>query len=369
MADRIGMFKPYVSEKAIGRVASVLKSGWVGEGKVVEEFEKRFQELIGAPFPVAVNSGTSALHLALVMTGIGPGDEVITTAQTFIATSHVVLAQGARSVFADVQYETGNIDPHDIEHRISERTKAILVVHWGGYPCDMDEIHEIAARRGLVVIEDAAHALGAAYKGRPVGSISPFTCFSFQAIKHITCGDGGMLCVADERSRDEARRRRWFGIDRMRRTPSILGEPLWDVSEVGYKYHMNDIAGALGLEHLLEFDDLFKRRAYIAGRYREELSSVAGITLFACAGDRVHANWLFSLHVEQRVPFIQMMKSKGIDVSVVHQRIDTNSVFGGRAEGLSNLERLTETMICLPLHNLLTDADCEYVIKSIRGGW
>jgi perosamine synthetase len=335
----------------------------------VKEFEDNFREVIGAPYPVAVNSCTSALFLAVAMAGIKYGDEVITTAQTMMATSHAIIAQQARPVFTDVQYMTGNIDPNDIEHRITERTKAILVVHWAGYPCDLDEIHAVASNHNLPVIEDAAHALGAQYKGRAIGSISPYTCFSFQATKHITTGDGGMLCLTKEDKYQEAKRRRWYGIDRINRKPSVLGEAEWNVTETGYKYHMNDIAASSGVEHLKELETIFDRRASIVKRYREELNKVPGIILFETKEDRVSANWLFTMHVEKRTDFAKAMHARGVDVSVVHLRIDRNDVFGGLRDDLPVLEKFTETHISIPLHNNLTDEEVEYVIKSIKKGW
>ncbi|MCR4336256.1 MAG: aminotransferase class I/II-fold pyridoxal phosphate-dependent enzyme, partial [Candidatus Omnitrophica bacterium] len=232
----IQMFRVNICDRAIERAVSVLKSGYVGQGPVVDELEKYFKDVSGAPYNVTVNSGTSALHLAVILAGVNRGDEVITTAQTMMATSHAILMQGAKPVFADVQLSSGNIDPMDIEHRITKKTKAILVVHWAGCPCDMDEIHSLARRHNLMVIEDAAHAIGATYKGRPIGSISPMTCFSFQAIKHVTGGDGGMLSLLNEENKIFASRLRWFGIDRDQRKPTLLGEHEWDVTQLGYKY-------------------------------------------------------------------------------------------------------------------------------------
>ena len=236
----IRMFAPYVSERAIERVCSTLRSGYIGEGPVVAEFEEAFKNQLNAPYALGVTSGTTALHLALTVAGVGPNDEVITSAQTMMATSHAILAHYAKPVFADVQYLTGNMNPSDIEHRITKKTKAILAVHWAGYPCDLEEIHAVASKFDLPVIEDAAHALGATYKGQTIGSISPFTCFSFQAIKHITTGDGGMMCFTEKDNFDKARRRRWYGIDRIKRAPSILGEPIFDVYNIE-----GDISGAL----------------------------------------------------------------------------------------------------------------------------
>ena len=365
----IPMFRPYVTQGARERVRQVLASGWIGQGPVVKEFEQKFQQMLQVSNAVAVNSGTSALHLALSCAGIGRADEVITTAQTFMATSHVVLQNGAQPVFADVQYLTGNIDPADIEHRITQRTKAILPVHWGGYPCDMGEITEIATRHRLTVIEDAAHSIGATYHGRSIGALSRFTCFSFQAIKHVTTGDGGMLTARDAADYNQAMRRRWFGIDRDHRQRSVLGEPQWNVTEVGFKYHMNDIAAAMGVEHLAELPAMLDQRRRFARIYREGLSAVPGVTLFEARADRESAHWLFDIHVEHREGFIRMLKAKGVEASVVHRRIDRSSVFGGLRDDLSALKKFDESHVALPIHNSLTDEEIYYVVECIREGW
>ena len=366
---RIAMFKPYVSRRATELVTEVLKSGWVGEGPRVQEFEARIGGMVGSQFPVAVNSGTTALHLALLTAGIKPRDEVITTAQTMLATTQAILAVGAAPVYADVQYETGNLAPRDIAGRVTSRTKAILAVDWGGYPCDYDEILGIARDHGIVLIEDAAHALGATYHGKPVGSVCPYTCFSFQAIKHLTTGDGGLVCVPGQREYNTAIRLRWFGIDRFKRQPSILGEPVWDVTELGYKFHMNDVAAAIGLGNLADWEFILSRRHHIAARYRNDLCGIPGVQLFARQDDRSSADWLFSAHVERREDFCRAMTSRGIQVSVVHLRIDRNTICGGERGDLPNLSRFTETHVSLPLHPLLTDDDVTQVIDAVGAGW
>ena len=228
------MFSTFVHPGAQQRVAAVLASTFLSEGKLVQEFEARLSAELGLRHPAALNSGTSALHLALEVAGVGPGDEVIMAPQTFIASALAVVQVGATPVFADIQYQTGNIDPSDIEHRITARTKAIMAVHWGGYPCDLAEIQAIAQRNGLVVVEDAAHSPGATYRGQAIGSISDYTCFSFQAIKHLTTGDGGALCARDPERAREVFRRRWFGIDRANSPVSELGERDYDLIDVGY---------------------------------------------------------------------------------------------------------------------------------------
>lgn len=366
---KIRMFKVHISDEAIANMNSVLKSGYVGEGGQVKKLESRFCEETKSNHALAVNSGTSALHLALVVAGVRPNDEVITTAQTMMATSHAILMQFAKPVFADVQYDTGNIDPNDIEHRITSKTKAVLPVHWGGMPCNMDEIHAIAKRHGLVVIEDGAHALGAEYRNKKIGAVSDITCFSLQAIKHITTGDGGMMTFDKKDVYDDARLRRWFGIDRDNRRPSVLGEPIWDVDRVGYKYHMNDIAASLGVEHMDLLPKFLERRRKTAKRYQSELKNITGVELLKLDSDRKGAYWLFTIHVERREEFARMMLSKGVEVSVIHQRIDSNKIFGPKRDDLPNLDRFDADQIALPIHQALSDEDVDYVIKAIKEGW
>ena len=366
---RINLFKPYVNQKAIDLVSQVLQSGWVGEGPRVKEFEERIGARIGSAYPVAVNSGTSALHLAVLLADIGPGDEVITTAQTMLATTNAILMAGATPVYADVRYDSGNLDPQDIRRRVTEKTRGILAVDWAGYPCDWDEILQIAKEHSLIAIEDAAHSFGGSYRGKPVGSFAPITCFSFQAIKHLTTGDGGLMAVSDPETYERAVQLRWFGIDRFKRKPSILGEPEWDVTELGYKYHMNDIAAAIGLGNLEDLDFLLDRRHSIVDTYRAALRDVPGLTLFARESDRQSGDWLFSVHVEKREEFCRMMAEKDIMASVVHLRIDRNSLCGGERDDLPTLARFTETHVSLPLHPMLSDEDVQEVIAAVRGGW
>ncbi|WP_193427115.1 DegT/DnrJ/EryC1/StrS family aminotransferase, partial [Hymenobacter lapidarius] len=235
----IPLFTTFVHPSAQQRVSEVLTSTFLSEGKLVKEFEARLSAELGMVHPAALNSGTSALHLAMEVAGVGAGDEVILSAQTFIASAITIVQAGAKPIFADIQYETGNIAPADIAHCITPRTKAIMAVHWGGYPCDMAEIKAIAEQHNLVVIEDAAHSPGATYQGQAIGSISDYTCFSFQAIKHLTTGDGGALCARDPEKAREVFRRRWFGIDRANSPMNEVGEREYDLTDVGYKYHMS----------------------------------------------------------------------------------------------------------------------------------
>lgn len=365
----MSFFNTYISPRAIERVTSVLQSGWVNEGDVVREFEAELTNRLGVRNPVMVNSGTAALHLALALAGVGNGDEVILPAQTFIATGLVVLMQQATPVFADIDPKTGNLSPASIAAKITSRTRAIIPVHWGGYPCDLDEINQLAQDYNLAVIEDAAHALGASYKGAPIGSISRFTAFSFQAIKHLTTGDGGMLCCPDETDKSEAVKGRWFGIDRATTQKNVLGSRGCDIQSLGYKYHMNNVAAAIGLGNLEEFPARLARRRAIATRYRAALQNVAGLELLELREDRQHAWWLFTVLVDRREDFARKLAMLGIPTSVVDLRIDRNSVFGGLRDDLPGQAEFNERQIALPVHDGLRDDDVEFITGAIQSGW
>lgn len=366
---QISFFNTAIDDSAVSNVSKVLKSTFLSEGRMVQRFEQKLTNKLGIVNPIAVNSGTSALHLAYDLASIQEGDEVLCPAQTFVATALAILYQKAKPVFCDIQYETGNIDPSLMEERITEKTKAIVVVHWGGYPCDMDEINKIANKHKLIVIEDAAHALGAVYKKSIIGSISPITCFSFQAIKHLTTGDGGAVSYKDKSLYARGLSKRWFGIDRSASKQSILGERQYNISELGYKYHMNDFAAALGLANFKTLSKRLKKRRAIAKVYDRELSKVPGIRLFKYNSDRLSAYWLYGIHVEKRDDFINALKSSGIPTSVVHQRIDRNSIFGGTTQNLFNQERFDSTQIHIPVHDGLSDENINFIVRTIKRGW
>jgi perosamine synthetase len=276
---------------------------------------------------------------------------------------------GAKPVFADIQPHTGNLDPASVRSKITSRTKAVMAVHWAGCPCDMDEINAIAREHKLAVVEDAAHALGATYKSRPVGFLSRFTAFSFQAIKHLTTGDGGALCCLDEAECEEAKRRRWFGIDRVRHLPSILGERQYKLENVGFKYHLNDLGAAIGLGNLPDIPGNLARHRQIAAAYQDAFRKVPGMTLLNYPADRVSSWWLFTVLVERCEDFVRALKDRGVPASVVHQRIDRNPVFGGPNQDLVNQTCFDEHQIALPVHVGLADADVKQVIEAVNAGW
>ena len=364
------LFSTVVMPKAKELVNQVLDSTFLSEGKVAKQFEQALSEQLGLCNPVCVNSGTSALHLALLAVGVKAGDEVILPAQTFIATALAVLYCGAKPVFADIDPKTGNLDLQSVYNKQTEKTKAIIAVHWGGYPADLIDLDLFSFLYGIPIIEDAAHALGAVYKGEPVGNgnWSSVTCFSFQAIKALTTSDGGAICSGYTNIVNYVRRNRWFGIDRENDLPNELGERQYTLNEIGYKYHMPDYCAALGLGNLDGFRVRLLWRINTAHTYDAHFRNVPGVTLPDYKTDRKSAYWLYPILVENRHEFVRMMKARGIPVSVVHQRIDKHPVCGG-LQDLPGQAYFDEHQINLPIHWELTHEDIDAVINAVKGGW
>ncbi|MEJ0057048.1 MAG: DegT/DnrJ/EryC1/StrS family aminotransferase [Bacteroidota bacterium] len=366
--EGITLFYPHVPKKAIEAVTEVLQGRWIGQGPRVAQFEKEFEEkFAGGGKALAVGSGTDALHLAYILAGLKEGDEVITPVFTCTATTIPFLYMGVVFRFADVDPKTLNINVAHVRELINEKTKAIVCVHYGGLPCDMDELNAIGKEYGIPVIEDAAHAIGATYKGKKIGEISPFTMFSFQAIKHITTGDGGMLLIQDREIVPKAERIRWFGIDRSNKQKGTWENDIW---EVGYKYQMTDISAAMGLAGLHEFDQTLAYRQKLYQAYKRGLKDANGITLIgADAADRTHASWLCTALVEKRQDFMNKLRDRKVESGQVHYRNDRYSVLGGRRFDLPHMDAIEENYIVLPLHLHMTEADVEYVCQVVKSGW
>jgi perosamine synthetase len=367
--SKINMFQPFVSGAAIERVTDVLRSRWIGQGPLVDEFEKALQRRLKFSNAVAVNAASSALRIALSIAGVRPGDEVIATPMTCTLTNHPILEQFALPVFADIQYETGNIDPLDIERRITPRTRAIVCTHWGGTPCDLEELNAIGRRHDLPIIEDASEAIGATYRGQPIGNVSRFTAFSFQAIQILTTGEGGLLTTTSAEDAEQARIQRWYGIDRKGRKPNNVGYYDFDINFMGFGYHLTNIAAAIGLGNLESLDEALEHRQKIAARYRHELKATPGVVLLRADEDRVPSNHWVTIHVERRDDFCHKLRERGIETSIVHARNDSYTAFGGRRSDLPNLDRFDRTYIALPCHLSMDDEDVSHVITTIREGW
>jgi len=364
----IVLFYPHITEK--GRQALYEQSGtrWIGQGPAVDEFESRFSGMFCGGLPAgAVGSGTDALHLAYLLSDVGPGDEVIAPVFTCTATNIPLLYIGAKPVFADVQKNTLNMDPEHVRSLVSAKTKAIVCVHYGGLPCDMDELRSIADDAGVPLIEDAAHALGASYKGKSVGSMSDFTMFSFQAIKHITTGDGGMLTFRDKTILPKFKRLRWFGIDREGKQNGHWENDIW---EVGYKYQMTDLAARLGLAALDEWDSIIGTRTALYARYREKLQGIPGLQLVDdYSADKVHAAWLCTVLAEKRRELQAKLRENGIESNQVHFRNDKYTLFAASRGEFPNMDSVEDNYLVLPLHTKMVLDDVDRVVDVIRSGW
>jgi perosamine synthetase len=363
---KIDFFNTYISPQAKELVGEVLDTTFLSEGKLTEQFEQELQNTFGFKNIITLNSGTSALHLALDLLDIHEGDEVIIPAQTFIATGLAVLYCKGKVVFADINYEDGNISIESVKSKITPKTKAIICVHWGGYPCNLNGLKEITKNTHIKIIEDAAHALGSVYHNQIIGNISDITCFSFQAIKHLTTGDGGAITINNDTLYEKALRKKWFGIDRKNSAVTFLGERVYDLTEVGYKYHMNNFAASLGLANLVGYNERLEKRIEIANYYKSELANTKGITLFNEKEHYKSAYWLFGFHINQREEFINRMTEKNIPCSVVHQRIDKYSIFGGVNNDLTNQTKFDETQIHIPIHDSIDMDKAKYIINTIK---
>jgi perosamine synthetase len=368
VSDGVVLFHPHVPANAKRQVNRVLSGRWIGQGPMVEMFEKKFNKLYGGKgASVACGSGTDALHLAYILCDLKPGDEVVVPLFTCTATNIPFLYMGVTIRFADVQADTLNIDTCHVEELVNEKTKAIVCVHYGGLPCDMDELHRIATKYNIPVIEDAAHALGATYKGRFIGTISDYTMYSFQAIKHITTGDGGMLVLKNAETKAKADRIRWFGIDRLAKQRGIWEN---DIVEVGYKYQMTDIAAVMGLEGLSEIDFILGHRRALFAAYKEQLQGIPGLTFVGGNyTDREHAAWLCTILVDDREGLMTWLRENKIESGQVHYRNDRYSIFGGRKDYFPNMDKLEDKYLVLPLHTKMSIDDVSYICNTIRQGW
>ncbi len=365
----INMFSPHMSPRAIERTTEVLRTPMIGQGQVVEEFEGAIQKTLGLSYVVAVNNSSSAIRLALDICGVQPGDEVVTTPMTCTLTNHPILEQFAKPVFADIQADTGNIDPKDVARRITSKTKAIVCTHWAGTPCDLDELNVIARQHGLAIIEDASEAFGATYHGRSLGLHSRFVAFSFHAIQIVTASEGGVLAMQMASDDGLARMKRWYGIDRVGRKPTVSGYYDFDVNTMGFGYYLTNVSAAIGIENLATLADQQAHRQRVAEVYWQGLNDIAGLTLLKHHDDRYPSYHFFTVLVDRRDEFCRKLNSVGVRVSIVHARNDEYSIFGGVRDDLPNLDQFSKSYIGLPAHMGMDEGDADRVVDMIRSGW
>ena len=362
-----------VTEEDIAAVVDVLRSDWLTTGPKVEEFEQALAVALGAAHVVALSSGTAALHAAVFAAQLGPDDEVITTPLTFCATANAILYQGATPVFADVRPDTLTIDVDAVASRITPRTKALIPVDYGGHPADLDELLALADRHGLIVIEDAAHALGATYRKRPIGSISHMSTFSFHPVKHLTTGEGGAVATNDPALARRLRKFRNHGIDRTAGERESTGEWYYEMTELGYNYRLSDIACALGLSQLPRLAANVKWRREIARRYDRAFAGIAGLRVPTVLQDVEPAWHLYPIRVEaanDRDRVFQALRAEGLGVNMhyfpVHLQPYYRNRFGSSLGAYPIAEQAGDRLISLPMYHGMSDADIEYVIGAVQ---
>lgn len=345
------------------KLEEILYSGYVAQGEAVEQFERKFEEYIGGGHTLSLNSGTAALHIALILAGVKEGDEVISTALTAEPTNTSIKGVGAKIRYADVDLETGNISPDSIEKNINSKTKAIIVVDYAGIPVDIKRIQEISEKYNIPVIQDAAHALGSKFNGKKAGNHFPFTVYSFQAIKHLTTIDGGALQIQDKDLYEKGKVIRWFGLDKK------LSRMENNITMQGYKYHMNNVNATVGLIQLENIEELVQK--YITnGKYLDkQLKDVKDIELIQYYPNTEPSYWLYTIKVENREAFIKKMADNDIMASELHKRSDSHTYLNDFNLELPNLDEFYSKMVHLPCGWWVTKEDCDKMVEIIKGGW
>jgi len=368
--------RQWVDEADIQAVVGVLRSDWLTTGPKVAEFEEAFAARVRVKHAVSFSSGTAALHGAAFAAGLKPGDEAITTPLTFAATANCVLYQGATPVFADVSVDTLNLDPEQIERRLTPRTRAILPVDYAGHPADLDAIRKIGAHHGLIVIEDACHALGAQYRGGEVGGVADMTVFSFHPVKHITTGEGGMVTTNHPQFAETLRRFRNHGISSDARQRHTAGQWHYEMVLLGYNYRLPDIACALGIQQLAKLDTNLARRRGIAQLYAEAFREFPGVIAPAVRSEAKPAWHLYPIRLDlekltaNRAQVFRALRAENIGVNVhyipVHLHPYYRDRYGYKGGEFPVAEGAYERLITLPMFHGMSDQDVDDVIGAVK---
>lgn len=374
--DYLLFHKPFISEEEINEMVDTLRSGWLSMGPKTIKFEEEFNKYIGAKKSVAVNSWTAAGHLTLEAFGIEKGDEVIVPTMTFPATAEIVCYFGAKPVIVDVDENTLNISIEEIEKAITPKTKAIIPVHYGGQPCDLDEIQQIAKAHNLKVLEDAAHSLPATYKGKKIGTISDVTCFSFYATKTLSTGEGGMICTNDMEIAERCAIMRLHGINRDAwKRYSESGSWYYEVVAPGYKYNFTDLQASLGLPQLKKVDMMWESRKSIASKYMEAFKDLDLITLPTIKSDRESSWHLFPVRInlemvtKNRAQIIEELKTNNVGVGVhfmpVHQHLYYSETFNLDDKNFPVASASFPRLMSLPIYPGMNENSVEKVITTV----
>ena len=351
----VSLFKVFMPDTVFEPLKEVLTSGYIGEGERVREFERKLVPWFDNRNVLTTNSGTSAIQLAIRLADVGSGDEVISTPMTCTATNMPILIAGAKIVWADIDPWTGNIDSCDVAEKVTDKTKAIMCVDWGGHPCEFERLQKIADNANIKLIEDAAHAFGSIYNDKMVGSHCDFVCFSFQAVKTFTTVDGGALTCRSRNDYERGKLLRWYGIDRDLKGKDLRCEA--DIKEYGYKFHMNDVAATIGIEQLKYVARNIKDTKLNAQKYNE---AFLGLRLRQGRGS---CYWLYTIRVKNRDKFMEYMKDNGIMTSKVHARNDHHTCFAESRCNLPGVDEFCSEQVSIPV-GWWVDAD--YIIEKVK---
>ena len=377
MRNFIPFAQPLFGKEEKLEVAKALDSGWVTLGPRVKQFEDDFARFVGAKHAIALTSCTAALHLALIALNIKKGDEVITAAFTFVVSANIIVNVGATPVFADINKATYTLDPKDVEKKITKKTKAIIVTHYGGQVAEMDSLEKLAKKYKLAIIEDCAHAIGTLYKKRKAGSSNNINCFSFHAIKNMSTGDGGMITTSNEKQAQLFSQLRLHGMSKDAwKRHSASGSWKYDITIPGYKYNMTDVAAAIGIHQLKKLPKFNKTRKQYAKIYDKLFKKTTEITIPYVASGRIHDYNLYSVIIDwkklkiSRDEMIEKLKEKQIGANVyfmpAHLFTFYKRAFGHKKGELPNTEFVSENLISLPIYPKMKKTDIEYVAKTLN---
>jgi perosamine synthetase len=364
----IPIFRPSYDEAELQAVEEVFRSGWIGLGPKTAEFERRFAQYIGVPHALAVNSATAALHLALKVLNVA-GGEVITTPMTFVSTNHAILYNDAAPVFADIEPDTLNIHVESIRQNITDQTRAIIVVHYGGHACDMDPILTLSREYEIPVVEDAAHGCGGTYKGQKLGALGTIGCFSFHAVKNLATGDGGMIALSDPQLDERLRRLRWCGIDKNTWDRSEIDQKYswyYTVQELGFKYHMNDITGAIGLVQLEKLERANERRREIVTYYDYRFADLDWLETPVEKSYTRSAHHLYVVKLDRRDELIAHLREHRISAGVHYLPNHLYTMYRRFGADVPVTEKVWRRLVTLPLYPDMSDGDVERVVGAVR---
>jgi dTDP-4-amino-4,6-dideoxygalactose transaminase len=349
-------------EQLIPALEDVLYSGMIAEGEYVYRFEEEFAKNFNLPLAVSTSSGTAALHIALLLAGVTPGDEVVTTSMTAEPTNTVILQCGAVPVFADVDPETGNLDPQSVDAMVTSLTRAIVVVHYAGFPADLMALRRIADERGIALIEDAAHSLGSTYAGHGIGTVGDYAIFSLQAIKHMTTIDGGILTMRDVNKAAEARKLRWFGMSKGVPRTEV------DIDRFGFKYNMNNVSAVVGLAQLQTIDSLIGKHIENGRFFDSRISAIPGLDVTRIDPECQPSYWLYTVLSDNGAAVERCLSEIGVAASKLHRPNHYHSVFGPMRHPMPGLDTYYRRLTHIPCGWWVTNEDCERIVHALGRG-